>query len=103
MVDTIGKMLDICGMMHVMACIYNHGWDPVVIIIVSNVHSATFNKAASYLQASLINYINFEPGSFYLTPKKGRNVETAFEDTMEDKELQLPFVNPLTPDNFNVK
>ncbi|CAB9524178.1 expressed unknown protein [Seminavis robusta] len=82
-VDTIGKTPSAQGMMRVLACVYNRGWNPVAVIVVHTGRAGFYEGVASHLHASKINLIDFSPKVFWrMVNESGFEVDAALEATI---------------------
>lgn len=88
-VDTVGRVPDAKGIMRVLACVYNQGWDPVAIVAVYTGRPGHFEVLTSHLQASSINLIDFSPKPFYKAMKKGLDVDDALDMAIGGENVDL--------------
>ncbi|CAB9531633.1 expressed unknown protein [Seminavis robusta] len=97
-VDTIGKTPNAQGMMRVLACVYNRGWNPVAVIVVHTGRAGFYEVVASHLCASKINLIDFSPKVFWrMVNESDFEVDAALEATIFcPKDMKaLPHIHAL--------
>mmetsp|Transcript_39916 Transcript_39916/g.59218 ORF Transcript_39916/g.59218 Transcript_39916/m.59218 type:complete len:177 (-) Transcript_39916:100-630(-) len=103
LVDCIGKIPDVGGLMRVIACVYNRGWDPAAIIVINAARTGSYSVIAGLLQASYLNVVNFEPRSFWKTLERDGDVEGALKWSITPDKSPPPRVNNLTVGNITPK